>query len=138
MASNGSRRFCAHVETIESREMTSTVVGAFVLRGRGTDHIIFDTSSDESYTLNILRGHANRIGEYSGVFATIITPTSPLFGSGSITVRVPSVSQINYRLTMSTSSSTRAVERIIDHFTITQGIGDYVGASGKFTITITQ
>jgi hypothetical protein len=118
--------------------MASTLGEAFVLRGRGTDHIIFDNSRDESYTLNILRGRANRIGEYSGVFATITTPTSPLVASGSITVRTPTVSQINYRLTMSTSSSTRTAERIVDHFTITQGIGDYVGASGKFTITITQ
>ena len=78
------------------------------------------------------------MGTYSGVFATITTRGGPLVGSGSITALRPGPSQINYRLTKHTTSSVSAADRIVDKFEITQGIGGYLGASGKFSITITE
>ena len=87
MAHGRSRRIRSRIEALEPREMASTMGGGtFVLQGKGTDHIVVEQTGAETYTLNILRGRANRIGTYSGVFATITTPGGPLVGSGSITV----------------------------------------------------
>jgi hypothetical protein len=139
MAPVRPRQFTARVEVMEFRELLSSMGrGILGIQGKGTDYIVTWTTTAEIYRLNILRGHANRVGDFSGVFDTITTPTSSLVGSGSITVLAPVESQIDYQLTKARTTSGRVTERILDQFRITQGLGGYAGASGKFTIVITH